>query len=355
MMTRAKPGASLLFAGLLFAAAPERSRAEEAGQVPLKPGTAVIFAVVDPSGDHEPSFTIRSVAPDHYEGLFSSEIDDPRTGRRRTLEIPRRVRMQDHREAHIIRSEYWEGDPLTFSGTTPFLSRAVIEELRRGSSTITDQDVSSMFGLPVPRNRRGTLTRVGFEQLAVLVNGQLTDLRVIRARGELRDAITNEREKVEMIALDDLANPLYLAWRESNRSSRIVRIEYPDPAAARARLEAALADRKPLDVYSVYFSFASATLRPQSKPTLDDIGAVLEKHPEWKLNIQGHTDSVGGDTSNLKLSQERASAVRDALIRQYGIAPERLNSGGSGARSPIAKNDTPEGRARNRRVVLTRL
>jgi outer membrane protein OmpA-like peptidoglycan-associated protein len=346
--------ALVLVACLFLLALSADVRADEIGQIPLQPGMTVVFAVADPAGDHEPSFEISAVAPDHYEGLFSSEVDDARTGRRRTIEIPRRVRMQDHREARIIRSEFWEGDPLTYSGTTPFLSRAIIEELRRGSSTITDQNVGSMFGLPVPRNRRGTLTRVAFEKFPVIVNGQLTDLRVIRARGELRDQTTDQRETVEVIALDDLANPLYLAWREAARSSRIVRIDYPSSGAARARLEAALADRKPLDVYSVYFSFASATLRPQSIPTLEDIAAVLRKHPEWKLSIQGHTDNVGSDAANLELSEQRAGAVRDALIRQYGIAPDRLASGGSGASSPIAKNDSPEGRARNRRVVLTR-
>lgn len=335
----------LLVAGMLSAA--------ESGQVPLQPGTTVIFAVVDSTGDFEPSFTISKVEPDYYEGLFRSEVNDPRGGRR-NIEIARRVRMQDHRGAHIVRSEYWEGDPLTFSGTTPFLSRAIIEELRKGSTTLTDQNVGSLFGMPMPRNRRGTLNRVGFEKLPVLVNGRLTPLRVIRARGELRDASTGERENVEMIALDDLDNPLYLAWRESDRSSRIVRIDYPEPDVARARLEAALLERKPLDVYSVYFAFASATIRPQSKPALDDIAAVLQKHPDWKLRIDGHTDNIGGDASNLKLSEQRANAVRDALIRQYGIAPGRLTSGGRGKAGAIDTNDTPEGRARNRRVVLTR-
>jgi outer membrane protein OmpA-like peptidoglycan-associated protein len=330
------------------------ARSAEIPQVPLMPGTTLVFAVVGPRGDHEPSFAISSMAADHYEGLFTTETDDPRTGRRRTMEVRRRVRMQDHRQAHVIRSQYREGDPLTFSGTVPFLSRAIIEELRRGSTTITDRNVDLTFGVPIPRNRRGTLTRVGFEKMQVLVNGRPTDLRVIHARGELRDEVTGEREDIDIVALDDLDNPLYLRWREPNGGSQIVRINYPEPSVSQARLEAALAEREPLDIYSVYFDFASATLRPQSKPALDDIAAVLGKHPDWKLAIQGHTDNIGGDASNLKLSEQRAAAVREALIRQYGIKPDRLSSGGSGARSPIARNDTPEGRARNRRVVLTR-
>lgn len=330
------------------------ARSAETPRVPLAPGTIVVFAVAGPEGDHEPSFTINSVAADHYVGVFNSEVDDPRTKRRRPIEIIRRVRMQDQLAARVILSEYWEGDPHTFSGTVPFLSRAMIEELRRGSTTITDRNMSRMFGIPVPRNRRGTLTLVAFEKMPVLVNGKLVELRVIHARGELRDEATGERENVDMVALDDPDHPLYLRWHESARRSQIVRIDYPEPSVAQARLEAALADRKPLDVYNVYFAFASAELRPQSKAALDDIAAVLRKHPDWKLAVQGHTDDVGGDGSNLKLSEARAAAVREALIKQYGIAPARLTSGGSGARSPVAKNDTPEGRARNRRVVLSR-
>ena len=343
--------AALLAAGALALRAVS-SPAAEIPQIPLVPGVTVTFAVVKPAGDLEPTVVVRAITPDYYDALFSSEVEEG--GARRMIEVPRRVRMQDQRAAHAIRSEYLEGDPHTFSGTVPFLSRSMIEDLRRGSTTITDQYSRSLFGMPMEGERRGTLTRVGFEKLPVLVNGRMTELRVIRARGELRDAMTNERETVDMVALDDLEYPLYLRWRESKSDSRVVRIEYPDPTAARARVEAALEARKPLDVYNVYFAFASATLRAQSKPALDDVAAVLKKHPDWKLRIEGHTDNVGGNASNLALSERRANAVRDALIRQYGIPPERLSAGGSGAGGAIATNDTPEGRARNRRVVLTR-
>ena len=330
------------------------SRAADAPQVPLVPGVLVMFAVTEPAGDFEPVLTVRSVTPDYYEALFTSDTIDARTHRRRPIEIPRRVRLQDHRASHTILSEFWEGDPLTFSGTVPFLSRAIIEELRRGSTEIIDRHAVPMFGIPIKHERKGTLTRVAFEKLAVLVNGRMTDLRVIRARGELRDTSTNERRAVEMVALDDLEYPLFLKWREPGRDSRIVRINFPEPSVAQARLEAALAKREPLDVYNVYFEFASAALRPLSKPALDDIAAVLARHPDWKLRIDGHTDDIGDDASNLKLSQQRANAVRDALTRDYRIAADRLSAGGSGEGGAVAPNDTPEGRARNRRVVLSR-
>ena len=111
---------------------------------------------------------------------------------------------------------------------------------------------------------------------------------------------------------------------------------------------------KRLDVYGIYFDFASDRLRPESTPVLAEIASVLTKNAGWKLIINGHTDNVGGDVSNLELSRKRAQAVKMALVQSHGIAAARLNTGGYGASRPQATNDTPEGRARNRRVELTR-
>src|SRR5690349_9097320 len=173
--------------GIAFTLLVTIAYAAETPQVPLVPGLVVTFAVVKPSGDREPTVTIRSVTADYYDALFSDEVEDG--GGRRTIEVPRRVRMQDQRGSHAIRSEYLEGDPHTFSDTVPFLSRAMIEELRRGSTTIRDQYSRSLFGMPLMSERSGTLTRVAFGKLPVLVNGRIAELRVIRARGELRDAM----------------------------------------------------------------------------------------------------------------------------------------------------------------------
>jgi outer membrane protein OmpA-like peptidoglycan-associated protein len=108
-------------------------------------------------------------------------------------------------------------------------------------------------------------------------------------------------------------------------------------------------------VYGIYFKFARADIRPVSEPVLKEIAAVLKNNPDWKLSIVGHTDNVGGDSSNLDLSRRRSQSVKAALVERYGIAASRLTTGGFGASQPQAKNDTPEGRARNRRVELTRL
>ncbi|MFO0547871.1 MAG: OmpA family protein [Polyangiaceae bacterium] len=100
----------------------------------------------------------------------------------------------------------------------------------------------------------------------------------------------------------------------------------------------------------IQFDFGKATIRKVSDPLLDSIAQVLKEHPEvLKLEIQGHTDNKGSKTLNQKLSQDRANAVRDALIKR-GIDGNRLTAKGYGMDVPIADNKTDEGRAKNRRV-----
>jgi outer membrane protein OmpA-like peptidoglycan-associated protein len=120
-------------------------------------------------------------------------------------------------------------------------------------------------------------------------------------------------------------------------------------------LEQALTQDKKVDIYSIYFSFNSDKLRDESKPTLNDIAEVMRRHPDWKLQVNGHTDAIGGDRSNLDLSQRRAAAVKNALVTQYEITPDRFSTAGYGKSQPKDTNDTLEGRARNRRVELMRI
>jgi outer membrane protein OmpA-like peptidoglycan-associated protein len=119
-------------------------------------------------------------------------------------------------------------------------------------------------------------------------------------------------------------------------------------------LEKALENTGKVDIYSIYFSFNSAVIREESEPTLTDIADVLRRHPAWKIGVNGHTDAVGGDQPNLDLSKRRAAAVKDALVKRYGVEASRLATSGSGKSQPRDTNDTLERRARNRRVELVR-
>jgi outer membrane protein OmpA-like peptidoglycan-associated protein len=100
----------------------------------------------------------------------------------------------------------------------------------------------------------------------------------------------------------------------------------------------------------VKFDFNKATLRPESYHILTEAAKILKNHPEIKVELQGHTDSVGSDSYNMELSDARANAVRDYLIKIHNIAPSRLFATGYGETRPVATNGTEEGRAQNRRV-----
>jgi len=104
-------------------------------------------------------------------------------------------------------------------------------------------------------------------------------------------------------------------------------------------------------VYGVLFDFNKSTLQPASDPVLQQILDLLKKSPTLKIEVQGHTDNVGGDAYNQTLSEARAKAIATWLT-QRGIAPDRLSAKGFGKTRPIADNATDAGRARNRRVEI---
>jgi outer membrane protein OmpA-like peptidoglycan-associated protein len=104
-----------------------------------------------------------------------------------------------------------------------------------------------------------------------------------------------------------------------------------------------------IELHNIFFDFNKSILRPESRTELRYLIDLLKQHPAARIEIDGHTDSVGTPTYNLHLSQDRANAVRAYLI-QNGIAAKRLVAKGFGATQPIASNATEEGRQANRRT-----
>ncbi|MDX1429597.1 MAG: OmpA family protein, partial [Rhodothermales bacterium] len=105
----------------------------------------------------------------------------------------------------------------------------------------------------------------------------------------------------------------------------------------------------------ILFDVNSATIRFESAPTLNEIGQMLQNHPDLRLSIEGHTDGDGDEAHNQALSEQRAEAVRNHLVLSFGIDPSRLEAVGHGETIPVAPNDTEEGKQQNRRVELVRL
>ena len=107
-------------------------------------------------------------------------------------------------------------------------------------------------------------------------------------------------------------------------------------------------------VYGIYFDTGKADLKPESAQAIGEIAKLLAADPALKVYVVGHTDNVGTLESNMRLSQERADAVVQALVRTHGVAATRLKSFGAGPYSPVASNDAEAGRAKNRRVELVK-
>lgn len=102
--------------------------------------------------------------------------------------------------------------------------------------------------------------------------------------------------------------------------------------------------------HGINFDTDSDRLKPESSAVLKQVAAGLGRNPNLKLEIDGYTDSVGDAAHNLDLSKRRAQAVQTVLVSQFGVDASRLTSSGFGAGKPVGSNDTPEGRAENRRV-----
>jgi outer membrane protein OmpA-like peptidoglycan-associated protein len=104
----------------------------------------------------------------------------------------------------------------------------------------------------------------------------------------------------------------------------------------------------------IRFDTGKATLKPESMGVINEIVKLMNKYPEIKFSVEGHTDSDGNDTSNMKLSEERAMTVANTMVK-LGISEERLSTKGFGETTPMDTNDTPEGKANNRRVEFVKI
>lgn len=122
---------------------------------------------------------------------------------------------------------------------------------------------------------------------------------------------------------------------------------FTEPFKVNVKFEAA----KTYTLDNVHFDFGKASLRPESFPELTELVSYLKNKEDIRVEIAGHTDNVGKEADNLKLSRERADAIRNYLIKK-GIQPARVTAKGYGASEPVADNDTGEGRQMNRRTEV---
>lgn len=109
-------------------------------------------------------------------------------------------------------------------------------------------------------------------------------------------------------------------------------------------------ERSVNETLNVQFESGGASVKASSISDIERIAKVMTEYPQTALVIEGHTDSVGSADANLRLSQQRADAVKAVLVEHFNIDASRIAAVGRGEYEPVADNDTPEGRAQNRRV-----
>jgi outer membrane protein OmpA-like peptidoglycan-associated protein len=353
----------------------------------------VVTAVADAQGDYESMKQIQSIDASGTTLSYHSEKPKPGAGTQgssaatQEVSLSRTVLPQDMRSAHEYAEVFGNMDPQSYPGTTAIsASQDVLAELKeKGTTQFSFRpdglkgalgSLMSKFSALAGANNKDvggvSLDKFSKEQCSlqregnglfafpVLLNAQPVTLPALRAGCMTDDG------PADFYILDQPDYPLMLSWKLGSGSQlQVIKITYPPPPAAPATrkseakpapsaIEQQLKEKKKVDIYGIYFDFASDRLKPESTPVLEEIAGVLKDNPDWKLTVSGHTDNVGGDVYNLDLSKRRAAAVKQALVTQYHVAEERLSTDGFGASRPVDTNDTLAGRARNRRVELTR-
>jgi outer membrane protein OmpA-like peptidoglycan-associated protein len=204
---------------------------------------------------------------------------------------------------------------------------------------------------------RGKLRRVESSpvMLPVLLNGARVNLPTLHAQGTVVNG--DKSIRVQFWWLDSEVWPLTLKWqlvfRGRASSQRITRIDLPSPGGHDSSAMAhELRKACHLELSGIYFNTGSALLLPESQPGLRQIAQLVRQSKVPVLEIQGHTDNIGSAQYNQELSQERAEAVRQALVSQFGIPAGRLTARGFGFSRPVDTNATVVGRAHNRRVEM---
>jgi outer membrane protein OmpA-like peptidoglycan-associated protein len=334
------------------------------GGIPLVRGLRLTSANHFPDGDRENVVTVSETSS---EGVtYAWDYREQRAGAAPVVAAYGRfVRAADLAAAPRLNQVFSSGQRTETPGYTAMeLSRATYRHLLETGEvpyTITDLDGSGagpglVSEIATARIAlRGSLVRVSGapEAMTVLVDGHPTMLPVLHLRGTF--AFQEKKVAGDFWVLADSAHPLIL--RESGDAGdgewQMIRIDRPAESAG-STVEDELEHNCRAELPGIYFAFASADLEPESGSALTGVAALLARHPDWSLAIEGHTDSIGGVASNQALSERRAEAVRSALVTQHRVTPSRLTATGFGATRPRESNATLEGRARNRRVELVR-
>jgi outer membrane protein OmpA-like peptidoglycan-associated protein len=327
-----------------------------------------------PIGEREDVLEITSadISGVHYawhERMISTR-GDTTTGFRKRF-----VRASDLAGAPRFDDIFGKDEQVRPGFTAVSISSAVYRQLRDGGSApfsmiVTPSEARDLAASPAalgslltpPRARyKGSLTRTSPqpEPFPLLVNGNRTTVPALHLKGDFADGLRHSAWDLWVLA--DSAHPLLLKSVLQGDVFQMVRADLPEPPPAANGnppelkvMEQELNESCRIELPGVYFAFGTAAIDPISDRALAELAKGLAGHPDWKIKVEGHTDSVGTEAANLALSQRRAEAVRARLAERHGVDTRSWGAAGYGAGRPRESNATIEGRARNRRVELVR-
>jgi outer membrane protein OmpA-like peptidoglycan-associated protein len=187
--------------------------------------------------------------------------------------------------------------------------------------------------------KKGNLEDIRYHAMIASTNAQIANEKILAAQA--RDEIAKgEAERQQVLA------------EARNREAEAARMRADSLEQELKDLKAQKTERGlVLTLGDVLFDTGQATLKPGAYATIDRLANALKEDPARKVMIEGHTDSVGSDDYNQRLSENRAQSVQSALM-QRGVAPDQITALGKGESTPVASNDNAAGRQQNRRVEL---
>jgi outer membrane protein OmpA-like peptidoglycan-associated protein len=348
--------------------------AQSSARIPLQAATVITTSWGMKNGDVESRLSVASTDPTSVAlSASTGEYKDDDGHEWKGSGSVHKVCNGDFASANTYATVTGTTQPQIIHGLTRLrLSDKSFEEVKSSGKTYLiyfDVHQSGQDSVQ-PDHEGGLLTRVEAQDVPypMIVNDQRVNLPAIHLAGIMDSVGKDPRPKkdrpvhsaAEVYVIDDPLDPLVLMLRikdpvlhDGKFRIEAVKIEYNTPHPVNI-VEKQLTEQKRAVTYGIYFDFNKDTIKPESEPVLKEIVQAMSDNPDWKLTVEGNTDNIGGDAYNLDLSKRRAAAVKETLVTRYHIAPDRLSTNGFGASHPIETNETLEGRARNRRVELTR-
>jgi OmpA-OmpF porin, OOP family len=222
------------------------------------------------------------------------------------------------------------------SYTSPYIDKDNVWEGKLTQTNYSAKEGSKEFSfIQIVRNYENAIKKLGGKIL-------LSETRILNAKIEKNKGVTY----VSVEAFND-GRDYTLIIVENKPMEDEVTIDA-------ASLNKGISETGKIAVYGIYFNTGKADIKPESKPTIDEIVKMLKQNSKLKLFVVGHTDTDGSLESNMKLSSDRAASVVKVLV-ENGIQAARLKSGGVGPYCPVESNHSESGKAKNRRVELVEM